>query len=76
MAAAFCDADIAVVIDGEENVCYFGEVGEGGADGAHIRVFHEEERHARSQQDDAGLGVSGEGLALEVFLPESDVVVG
>ena len=52
------------------------EVGESGADLAHVGLLHHEEGHAGSEEDDAGLGEAGKRFALEVLLPEGDVVVG
>lgn len=45
MGTALGLGDVAGVVDGEEDVCYFGEVGEGGADLAHVGLLHEEEGH-------------------------------
>lgn len=52
-----------------------GEVGEGAVDGAQVGGPHEQKGHAGSEEADASLGVSGEGLALEVFLPKGNDIV-
>lgn len=64
MATTLGDAHVTIVVDGEKNVSDLGEVGQSGADLGHVGLLHEEECHARSEEDDAGLGVLGEGLAL------------
>lgn len=76
MAAALGHADVAIIVNGEEDVCDLVEIGQSAADVSHIGLLHEEESHAWPQQNDARLGVSRQGLALEVFFPKGDVVVG
>lgn len=75
VTAALCIADIVVVVDGEEDVGGLGEVGEGAVDGAQVGGPHEQKGHAGSEEADACLWVSGEGLALEVFLPKGNDIV-
>jgi hypothetical protein len=53
-----------------------GEAGQRRADLAHVGLSHEEEGHTGAEEDDSGLGIPGESLAFEIFLPECDVVVG
>jgi hypothetical protein len=43
---------------------------------AHVGLLHEQEGHARSEKDDARLGILGQCLALKVFLPKGNIVVG
>lgn len=76
VAAALGHGHIAVVVDGQENVCDLVEVGQRRSHMAHVGLLHEQKRHARAQQDDAGLGKSRERLVLKVLLPKGDVVVG
>ena len=76
MATALCNANVAVVVDRKEDVGDLCEVGEGGEDLAHVGLLHEEEGHAGTEEDDAGLGILGESLALEILFPKGDVVVG
>lgn len=76
MAATFGNAHVPVVIYGEKSVRHLGEVGQGGANLSHVGLLHEQKGHAGPEEDDARLGVAGQGFALEVFFPEGDVVVG
>jgi hypothetical protein len=76
MATALCDTDIACVVDGQENVRNAIKLGQGAEDLCRVGLLHEEEGHAGTQENDSGAGVTGEGLALQVFLPKGDVVVG
>lgn len=75
VAAAFGHGHIAVVVDGQEDVGDLVEVGQRRPHMAHVGLLHEQKRHARAQQDDAGLGESRQRLVLEILLPKGDVVV-
>ncbi len=75
VGAALGVGDVAVVVDGEEDVGDLGKIGQGAADLAHVVLAHEEKGHAGAEEDDAGLGVAGKRLVLEVFLPKGNVVV-
>lgn len=76
MATTLSDTHITVVVDGQENVRDLGKIGESGSNRAQVRLLHEEERHTRAEEDNAGLGIPRKCFALEVFLPEGDIVVG
>lgn len=76
MAAALGHGDISIVVDGQEDVGDFVEVGQRRSDMAHVRFLHEQKRHARAQQDDAGLGEFRKRLVLQILFPEGDVIVG
>jgi hypothetical protein len=76
VATTLSDTHITVVVDGQENVCDLGEIGKGGSDRAQVRLLHEEERHTRAEEDNACLGIPRKCFALEVLLPEGDIVVG
>lgn len=75
MGAALGVGDVAVVVDGEEDVGDLVEVGEGAADLAHVGLAHEEEGHAGAEEDDTGLWVARQGLVLEILFPKGNVVV-
>lgn len=66
VGATLGEADVAVVVDGQEDVSDAREVREGGANLTHVWLFHEEKGHGRAEEDDASLGVFGEDFALEV----------
>lgn len=76
MATTFGETDVAIVVDRQEDVRDLGEAGQRRADLAHVGLSHEEEGHTGAEEDDSGLGIPGESLAFEIFLPECDVVVG
>lgn len=76
VAAALGHGNVPVVVDGQKDVGDLVEVGQRRSHVAHVGLLHEQKRHARAQQDDAGLGESRERLVLEIFLPKGDVVVG
>jgi hypothetical protein len=66
--------DVAVVIDGQEDVCDTGKIGYSSLDACRITVLHEQECHGRPEEHDVCLRILGEDLTLEEFLPESDVL--
>lgn len=76
VAAALGHGNISIVVDGQENVGDLVKVWKRRSDVAHIRLLHEQKRHARAQQDDAGLGESRKRLVLQIFFPKGNVVVG
>ena len=76
MATTLSDTHITVVVDGQENVGDLGEIGKGGSDRAQVGLLHEEKRHTRAKEDNACLGIPRKCLALEILLPEGDIVVG
>ena len=77
MGAAFGDFGVAAVVDGEEDVGGFGEVGEGVFEGDGVRGLREHEGHARSEEDDLSVFVLGEVFAFEVSVVRAmDLVYG
>ena len=70
MRAALGLCDVPVVVDGEEDMGRFRKVGERGANGREVGVFHQDKRHGGSEEDDVRFGEAREDLALEILLPE------
>ena len=68
MGAAFGLVDVAVVVDGEEDVSYAGEVGEGFLEGEGVGRVHEEEGHGGAEENDAGVLELREGFMLDVSI--------
>lgn len=66
VGAAFGEFDVGAVVDGEEDVRGVGEVWEGVFEGGGVGGLHEHEGHGGAEEDDVGVGVLGEGFALEV----------
>ena len=66
VGAAFGFDDGAAVVDWEEDVGCFGEVGEGFEECARVRGLEEHKGHAGAEEDDVGGFVFGEEFAFEV----------
>ena len=81
VAAAFCLFRVDAVVDGQEDVGGFADIGQGGAHRHHgLRAVVggelEHHHHAGPEQDDVAGGVQSEVLFLEILFPEGDGVVG
>lgn len=74
MRAALCLLYVAVVVYRQEDVGNFFEIGEGLLDILKVWVLHQQERHARPEQDNARLWVLGKDLAFKPFLPEGNIL--
>ena len=57
VGAAFGDFGVAAVVDGEEDVGCFGEVGQGVFEGDGVGGLGEHEGHAGPEEDDLGVFV-------------------
>lgn len=76
MGSALGHGRVLAVVDGEEDVCGFLEIGQSTLERERIMGLLQHEAHGGAQEDDVGFGVMGQLLALEVLLPEGDGVVG
>lgn len=63
---ARCLCGVAVVVDGEEDVCCFAEVGEGVADGGRVGGLHQQVGYRGAEEDDVRELIGGEIFVLEV----------
>ena len=65
VGASLGAAEVPVVVDGDEDVGHPGHVGEVVLEGGSIAIPHEEKGHGRPHEDDTGLRVFRENLALK-----------
>jgi hypothetical protein len=66
MGSTFCLRDVTAIIYREEDVRCFGEVRKGFAECAGIGCLEDHEGHARAEEDDVGVFVSGEEFVFKV----------
>jgi hypothetical protein len=73
MGPTFGFGYVPAIVNWEEDVGGFGEVGEGVAEGSRVGGLEEHEGHAWAEEDDVGVFEFGEVFVFEVSINWQDV---